>query len=175
MGAPPPEGSSPWHQDLPGAGPSAGLPRDLRTGNGREGRGPARRRTAAGPDRMTPWLWLPVALSTTLLVLFAVVVNRQQAQALRIGELSSRVKALEQSRALERTAVLEQQLRAMLTRLQDQERQNKQQEQLARQLLNLQQELQRWQSTVNRPIIPLEPDPEVGRPARSLSETPATP
>ncbi|QPN63394.1 hypothetical protein [Synechococcus sp. CBW1004] len=63
-----------------------------------------------------------MALSTTLLVLFAVVVNRQQAQAQRIGELSNRVRALEQSRALERTAVLEQQLRAMLSRLQTMEK-----------------------------------------------------
>ncbi len=83
---------------------------------------PAHRRTPPGPERRTPWLWLPVALSTTLLVLFAVVVNRQQAQAQRIGELSNRVRALEQSRALERTAVLEQQLRAMLSRLQTMEK-----------------------------------------------------
>jgi hypothetical protein len=121
MGAPPPEGSSPWHQDVPVVGPPAGLPRDAWMGN-EEPRSPSRRRTGLGPERVTPWLWLPVGLSATLLVLFAVVVNRQQAQALRIGELSSRVRALEQSRALERTAVLEQQLRAMLTRMQTMEK-----------------------------------------------------
>lgn len=102
---------------------------------------PAHRRTPPGPERRTPWLWLPVALSTTLLVLFAVVVNRQQAQAQRIGELSNRVRALEQSRALERTAVLEQQLRAMLSRLQELEKQTGQLDDVATTLRSLREEV----------------------------------
>ena len=129
---------------------------------------PVHRRTPPGPERRTPWLWLPVALSTTLLVLFAVVVNRQQAQAQRIGELSNRVRALEQSRALERTAVLEQQLRAMLSRLQELEKQTGQQEQLGRQLQNLQQDLQQLRSAVGRPIIPPVESPAVSeKPTRA--------
>jgi cell shape-determining protein MreC len=87
-----------------------------------------------------------------LLVLFLVVVNRQQAQAQRIGELLSRVQDLEQSRALERTAVLEQQLRSMVNRLQQLEKQNKQQEQLVSQVQSLQEELQLLRRSASRPL-----------------------
>ena len=144
-------------------------------GNGQEARSPAHRRTSPGPERVTPWLWLSFGLSTMLLVLFAVVVNRQQAQVQRIEVLSSRVKALEQSRALERTAVLEQQLRAMLTRLQVLEKQNQRQEDVATTLRTLQEEVRRLRSAVSRPTSLLEPESEAGRPVRSPSETPATP
>lgn len=149
MAAPPPEGSSPWHQDrpavgaerLPGQAPAAApVPRS-----------PNHRRAVSATPGVTPWLWLPVALSSMLLVLFAVMVNRQQTQAQRIGELLSRVQDLEHSRALERTAVLEQQLRAMLNRLQELEKQTKQQEQLARQLQTLQQEVQRLSRAARGP------------------------
>jgi len=58
---------------------------------------------------VTPWLWLPIAMSSLLLVLFLVVVNRQQAQAQLLTELLRRVQDLQDSRALEGTTVLEQQ------------------------------------------------------------------
>lgn len=164
MAAPSPEGSSPWHPDLPASG-SAGLQR-----------GPA---SLPARNPVTPWLWLPLALSSMLLVLFVVVVNRQQAQAQRIAALLSRVQDLEHSRALERTAVLEQQLRSMLERLQDLEKGNKQQEQLARQQQTLQQELQQLRSVAARSLSPLDPAPAsepLPRAPRQLrSDSPASP
>ena len=173
MATPPPDGVSPWPQDLPSGGSSAGRPRV----NGSKARSGSRRGTATPRTLATPWLWLPLALSSMLLVLFVVVVTRQQAQAQRIGELLSRVQTLEHSRALERTAVLEQQLRSMLTRLQELEKQNKQNELVVRQLQSLQQELQLLRSaagsSVDDPVrepTPL-PDPPAGRSPRAATVT----
>ncbi len=175
MAAPPPEGFSPWPQDLPAvaADPLPGQAPLEATAAQRAIRRPA------PPPELTPWLWLPVALSSMLVVLFVVVVNRQQAQAQRIGELLSRVQDLEHSRALERTAVLEQQLRSMLDRLQQLEKQNKQQEQLSRQLQTLQEEVRQLRSAASGPISPLEPDlpqdARAGRSPRPMSAMPVTP
>lgn len=124
-------------------------------------------------------LWVPVVLSSALLVLFVVVANSQQQQAARVAELQQRIQALEQSRALERTAVLEQQLRSMLGRLQDVESKGQGQEQLARQLQTLQQELQQLRaSRLTGPELP-EPaplQPEQRRPPGSPRlVTPLTP
>lgn len=145
MAAPPPEGFSPWPQDVPAAGPAAAGQPGAQSGQPAAPLSPRRRHTDPVPPTpaATPWLWLPVALSSLLLVLFVVIVNRQQAQAQRLGELLGRVQTLEQSRALERTAVLEQQLRAMLTRLQELENRTQQQQQVARQLQELKEEVQR--------------------------------
>jgi TolA-binding protein len=151
MAAPPPDGLSRGQQALPLVA-SGHDQRSL------EPEGPpsewisGRRRGAAVRTVSAPWLWLPLGLSSMLLVLFLVVVNRQQAQAQRIGELLSRVQDLEQSRALERTAVLEQQLRSMVNRLQQLEKQNKQQEQLVSQVQSLQEELQLLRRSASRPL-----------------------
>lgn len=173
MAAPPPEGSSPWHQDrpavgaerLPGQAPAAApVPRS-----------PNHRRAVSATPGVTPWLWLPVALSSMLLVLFAVMVNRQQTQAQRIGELLSRVQDLEHSRALERTAVLEQQLRAMLNRLQELEKQTKQLQGQNRQLKSMEAELQLLRRTAGRVMTPLEeplPPPRAQRPSDEPPDSP---
>ena len=125
------------------------------------------------------WLWLPVGLSSLLLVLFLVVVNRQQAQAQRIGELIRRVQDLEQSRALERTAVLEQQLRSMLNRLQQLEKQNKQQEQLLTQVQSLQEEVQLLRGSASRPLVlsgeAMSAPERTPKPERTPSPDPAGP
>lgn len=112
-----------------------------------------------------------MALSSLLLVLFVVVVNRQHAQAQRLGELLGRVQTLEQSRALERTAVLEQQLRAMLTRLQELEKRN-QQQQLVQQLQELKEEVQRLRLR-SQAVAPLDPVAPAGRPETSPTTSPA--
>lgn len=177
MAAPPPEGSSPWHQDrpavgaerLPGQAPAAApVPRS-----------PNHRRAVSATPGVTPWLWLPVALSSMLLVLFAVMVNRQQTQAQRIGELLGRVQDLEHSRALERTAVLEQQLRAMLNRLQELEKQTKQLQGQNRQLKSMEAELQLLRRTAGRSMLPLEePSTTLSEPSgtqRSRTESPISP
>ena len=134
---------------------------------------PLRPAAVAGNDWPPLW-WLPLGLSTMLLVLFAVVVNRQQAQAERIGALLSRVQTLEHSRALERTAVLEQQLRSMLVRLQDLEKQSQGKAQLAKELLTLQQEIEllrradRGTSSSSLEPTPLERNPRQSRPSAVL-------
>lgn len=119
---------------------------------------------------VTPWLWLPLGLSSLLLVLFVVVVNRQQAQVQRLSDLLTRVQTLEHSRALERTAVLEQQLRSMLTRLQDLEKGGQGQEKLGAQLQSLQEELRQLRRASSRPLmgdplLPASPDEGERRPA----------
>jgi len=119
-------------------------------------------------------LWLPLALSSMLLVLLVVVVNRQQAQAQRLSELLNRVQSLEHSRALERTAVLEQQLRSMLSRLQDLEKRHQALEQLASQLQGLQQEVQQLRNS-SRPAMPpfSEPPAAVDAPPRTPKSAPS--
>lgn len=128
-----PPGQAVWPQD-PGRSARAG---ERPAGHPRGGpRGGGDRRE----ERTTLLLlWLPVALSTALLVLFVVVVSRQQQQAARVGDLLQRLQGLEQSRALERTAVLEQQLRAMLNRLQKLEKEESQLQDLERRLRILEQ------------------------------------
>jgi len=88
------------------------------------------------------WLiWLPMGFATMLLVLFLVLLGRQQDQVARLGELIRRVQNLETSRALERTAVLEQQLRSTAARLQTLERAQLRFKDWERQLQTLRQEL----------------------------------
>ncbi len=122
----------------------------------------------------TPWLWLPLGLTSLLLVLFVVVVNRQQAQVQRLSDLLTRVQTLEQSRAVERTAVLEQQLRSMLTRLQSLEKGGQGQEKLAAQLQTLQEELRQLRRDPQSLSIPLQDQPSAEQEPRS-SRPPAVP
>jgi hypothetical protein len=120
-----------------------------------------------------PWgggwlIWLPMGLCTMLMVLFVVVVGRQQDQANKIGELTQRIQNLEHSRALERTAVLEQQLRSTAARLQVVEKGQQRLSDWERQLQTLRQEMdlrRSFESThsdlLNEP--PLSPSPKSGR------------
>lgn len=177
MAAPPPQGSSPWPEDVSGDAASAGQRRDRQASEGPaiHSRMP-RQQDPVGGASATPWLWLPVALSSLLLVLFVVVINRQQDQARRLGDLLGRVQTLEHSRALERTAVLEQQLRSMLMRLQDQEKLSRQQQQLTQQLQSLQQELQQLRARIGSPLVPPPDAPGFGdegrRPERPAGVSP---
>ncbi len=71
------------------------------------------------PAGMPAWLpWLQLAISTTLAVLFVVVLARSREQSRQLGVLQQRVQGLETSRALDRTGLLEQQLRSTVERLQ---------------------------------------------------------
>lgn len=123
-------------------------------------------------------LALPLTLSTLLLVLFAVVVNRQQQQALQLAELQQRVQALEQSRALERTTVLEEQMRTMLTRLQTLEKGGALLQTLERQQEQLQRELQLVKASQSGPGGGMDPGIEpmpANRPSRAGSNGPRQP
>ena len=62
--------------------------------------------------------WLQIALSTAMVVLFAVTLLNSRRQSRSIRVLVQRIQRLENSRALDRTAAVEEQLRAMVSRLQ---------------------------------------------------------
>lgn len=69
-------------------------------------------------NRPVPWLaLLQIGIGTTLIVLFAVMLERSQRQSRAIERLDQRLQGLENARALERTSALEGQLRKMLTRI----------------------------------------------------------
>ncbi|QVL52154.1 MAG: hypothetical protein KFB97_11855 [Cyanobium sp. M30B3] len=66
--------------------------------------------------------WFQVALSALLAILFLVMVSKARHQGVRLQELQDRVQGLENTRALERTTGLEEQLRTTVERLQEVER-----------------------------------------------------
>jgi hypothetical protein len=111
----------------------------------------ARERGGGGMERepaigIPAWLpWLQLAISTTLAVLFVVVLARSREQSRQLGVLQQRVQGLETSRALDRTGLLEQQLRSMVERLQSLEREQRRQEQTLREQAELGQQLERLQ------------------------------
>jgi uncharacterized protein YlxW (UPF0749 family) len=81
------------------------------------------------PDRSgqqplwTEWVpWLQAGLTAMLAVLFLVMVGKTRQQSTQLRQLQERVEGLENSRALERTTALEQQLRSTAERLQVVER-----------------------------------------------------
>ncbi|MFY8150095.1 MAG: hypothetical protein ACOVNL_12885 [Prochlorococcaceae cyanobacterium] len=66
--------------------------------------------------------WLLVGITTMLAVLFVVLLGKYREQSRSLRELRDRVAGLENSRALERTTILEQQLRSTSERLRKLER-----------------------------------------------------
>lgn len=116
---------------------------------------------AVGP----PWLpWLQLGLSTTLAVLFVVLLQGLQQQGRSLHLLDQRLQALENNRALDRTTALEQQLRAAVERLQqlEQEQARNSQERLDRQALEQElQDLRRRNQALAVPragsVLPLQP------------------
>jgi predicted nuclease with TOPRIM domain len=84
----------------------------------------AQERSQALPE-MPDWApWLQAGLTAMLAVLFVVMVGKMRQQSSSIRALQERVQGLENSRALERTSGLEQQLRTTVERLQVVERSN---------------------------------------------------
>jgi len=77
------------------------------------------RRPPQAPLGQPVWTgWLQIGLSTMLAVLFLVILSKTQEQNQRLMRLEQRLQGLENSRALDRTSVLEEQQRAMVGRLQ---------------------------------------------------------
>jgi hypothetical protein len=73
--------------------------------------------------QLPDWVaWFQVGLSALLAVLFLAMVSKARHQGARIQELQDRVQGLENTRALERTTGLEEQLRTTVERLQEVER-----------------------------------------------------
>lgn len=77
------------------------------------------RRRPHTPPGPPSWIgWLQIGLSTMLGVLFLVMLAKTREQSQMLQRLEQRVQGLENSRALDRTSVLEEQQRAMVERLQ---------------------------------------------------------
>ncbi len=75
------------------------------------------------PAGLPAWLvWLQLGLSTTLAVLFVVMLVKTREQSATLRDLQDRVAGLENGRALDRTTALEEQLRSTAARLQAVER-----------------------------------------------------
>jgi TolA-binding protein len=73
--------------------------------------------------QLPEWVaWLQLGLTALLAVLFLAMLAKARQQGSRIQELQDRVEGLENTRALERTTGLEEQLRTTVERLQEVER-----------------------------------------------------
>ena len=88
------------------------------------------------------WLfWLQLGLSTTLAVLFVVMLVKTRQQSADIRQLQDKVAGIENSRALDRTTAIEDQLRTTAERIQALERLGAQTAGLAAENARLRQEL----------------------------------
>jgi TolA-binding protein len=123
-----------------------------------------RPQTPAGPPAWSGWL--QIGLSTMLAVLFLVMLAKTREQNQLLRQLEQRVQGLENSRALDRTSVLEEQQRAMLQRLQPLEAG-------ARRLEAIEQQQEQWRQALadlqnrarRRPEPSLEPFPSPPMPS----------
>jgi hypothetical protein len=124
--------------------------------------------SGSGPQAQLPdWLpWLQAGLTAMLAVLFLVMVGKLRQQSSQLRGLQERVQGLENSRALERTTALEEQLRSTATRLQALERSNMQLEGLSSDNARLRREIQQ----LRRPVAPAPVAP-----AESETEAPSAP
>ena len=103
---------------------------------------------------MPAWLfWLQLGLSTTLAVLFVVMLVKTRQQSASIRQLQDKVAGIENSRALDRTTALEDQLRTVSERIQVVERQGAQLAGLARDNARLRQEISSKDSSSGKPGV----------------------
>ena len=91
--------------------------------------------------------WLQAGVTAMLVVLFLVIVGKSRQQNDTIRQLQERVQGLENSRALDRTTGLEQQLRTTVERLQAVERKGSRIDGLSRETTNLRAELSKLLAT----------------------------
>ena len=128
----------------------------------------------AGPLPQLPdWVaWLQAGLTALLAVLFLVMLGKARVQGERIQELQERVQGLENSRALERTTGLEQQLRSTVERLQALERSNARIDVLSAENSALRGEVRQLRRSAASSALPSLPRPE---PATGADSTPSTP
>ena len=111
----------------------------------------AQERSQALPE-MPDWApWLQAGLTALLAVLFVVMVGKMRQQSSSIRALQERVQGLENSRALERTSGLEQQLRTTVERLQVVERSNAQLQALSSDNKRLNDQLGQLRSAGTKP------------------------
>ena len=111
----------------------------------------AQERSQVLPE-MPDWApWLQAGLTAMLAVLFVVMVGKMRQQSSSIRALQERVQGLENSRALERTSGLEQQLRTTVERLQVVERSNAQLRALSSENKLLNAQLRQLRATRTKP------------------------
>ena len=111
----------------------------------------AQERSQTLPE-MPDWApWLQAGLTAMLAVLFVVMVGKMRQQSSSIRGLQERVQGLENSRALDRTSGLEQQLRATVERLQVVERSNAHLQVLDRENKRLNDQLGQLRSAGTKP------------------------
>ena len=101
--------------------------------------------TDASPNGTSlAWVpWLQAGVTAMLVVLFLVIVAKARQHSATIRQLQERVQGLENSRALDRTTGLEEQLRTTVERLQAVERNGTRIDGLSRETANLRAELSR--------------------------------
>jgi hypothetical protein len=109
--------------------------------------------------------WLQAGVTAMLVVLFVVIVGKTRQQNATIRQLQERVQGLENSRALERTTGLEQQLRTTVERLQAVERKSARIEALSAENANLRLELRRLRGNGDASGDTLPPLPKLDEPA----------
>jgi C4-dicarboxylate-specific signal transduction histidine kinase len=132
--------------------------------------------TEASPNSASlAWVpWLQAGVTAMLVVLFLVIVGKSRQQSATIRQLQERVQGLENSRALDRTTGLEQQLRSTVERLQVVERNSTRIDGLKRETANLRQALSKLGPAssgdatapkVNEPPLGVPPLPPLRPPA----------
>jgi hypothetical protein len=117
--------------------------------------------SSPGPGPNAAWVtWLQAGVTAMLVVLFLVIVGKTRQQSATIRQLQERVQGLENSRALDRTTGLEQQLRSTVERLQAVERNSARINTLSGENASLRQELRQLRTPRdpdNQPRQPTEP------------------
>lgn len=120
---------------------------------------------AEGPD----WLpWLQIGVSTLLAVLFVMLLIKSRDQNQRLQQLETRLQGVENSRSLDRTAALEQQLRTLAERMQGLEGQREELESTRRERDEMRSELQQLRQATPPP----GQSPTAGMPPAALPEPP---
>jgi hypothetical protein len=134
---------------------------------------PASSGPLAGPMPQLPdWVaWMQAGLTALLAVLFLVMLAKAREQGRQIEELQERVQGLENSRALERTTGLEQQLRSTVERLQAVERSSARIDVLSADNDALRAELRQLKRSTSRSVIP--PLPPLESDPRGTTQAPA--
>jgi TolA-binding protein len=132
--------------------------------------------------QLPDWInWLQAGLSALLAVLFLVLIGKARQQGTQIRELQERLQGLENSRALERTTGLEQQLRSTVERLQVVERNSSRIEVLSAQNEALKAEMRRLQRSASaqppaltppKPELQVTPPPPPSNPAAAPENQP---
>ena len=119
--------------------------------------------------------WLQAGVTAMLVVLFLVIVGKSRQQNATIRQLQERVQGLENSRALDRTTGLEQQLRTTVERLQAVERNGTRIDGLSRETANLRAELSKLRAAgPNEAAAPKTDELPLGVPRLPPLRSPST-